>query len=105
VGIQHVYSGAQECVSSSRSRMSCHSLASMDYSSLENRFDAHEDYDAEMEAEEEKKGRMFFAPASCTKAGAINVNACVQKGVHYGTIIFSYTIILIFVYASFTVEH
>lgn len=105
VGIQHVYTGAQECVSTSRNRLSCHSLASMDYSSLENRFGSP-DFDPEMEAEEEKKGRVFFMTNSCANgAGPISVNVCVQRGLHYGTITFSYIIIFIFIYASFTVEH
>ena len=55
MGIQHVYTGAQECVSTSRNRLSCHSLASMDYSSLEGRYEGNTYYDAEIEAEEEKK--------------------------------------------------
>jgi len=106
VGIQHVYTGAQECVSTSRNRLSCHSLASMDYSSLEGRYEGNTYYDAEIEAEEEKKGRMIWQwPSAVSNCGKhLGTNFCFSKGLHYATVSFSYLIIFFLAYASFSVN-
>lgn len=98
VGIQNVYVGAQDCVSTSRTRLSCHSLAAMDYSSLENRPSASSPHATHTPnaAEEEKRERM-------AQMVSLSLTACFSKGLHYVTIFMSYGIVLLFVYASFTV--
>ena len=64
VGIQHVYTGAQECINTSRSRLSCH-CCDMDYSSLENPFGSN-DYDVDLYEEQEKKGGSSIYLNSCS---------------------------------------
>jgi hypothetical protein len=103
VGAQNVYYGAQECVTTTRSRMSCGSLANMDYSSLENRpLDSGE----EAELVEQGKVRAFEGDKKGVVHALVGIaaNMCFGKWINLSTIVISYIIIAILVYSMLFVD-
>jgi len=83
-GAQNLVDNASLCVSHSRSRLTCTDLSDLEH-----------DYIHNSRYEDERKGRSaaFTSPTS----------TCITRTLHYITIAFSYMIILVFIYASFTV--
>ena len=99
VGAQNVYYGAQECVTTTRSRMSCGSLASMDYSSLENR-PLNKKEEAEMQEQGKVKSFEGEKKGMCSGLMGFAANTCFSRWVTVITVVTSYIIIGILIHAT-----
>eukprot|EP01038_Epipyxis_sp_PR26KG_P008056 gene8056-10914_t len=94
-GVQDLVDNGSECISMSRSRLSCADKlnTAVDIETYD------DDSQSESRYEDEKKGRRHTAFSFCsTHTVAILTNA-----VHYAALIASVLLIILFVYASFTV--
>lgn len=107
-GVQNIYHGTSECVQHSRSRLNFTDYNPLSpssglglglqssVSSLLEVQEQDDEYAEKSRYEDERKGRNP-APFST------NTATCIARAIHYSTIVFSCIIILIFIYAAYTI--